>query len=186
MVTINQGKIIILGLQLFRFHIQLHLKILSSKRQRCILWMFYHYLFLMSVPWIRWLVTSHSCWTSGFNPTLVQVGFMVDRGTPGSFFLGCFVFPCIHSVSAPSTFIHLALVLYNRRNWQFHWISHLKLFYFLQLDLILTYEYWIISNESSSSVLIAWFQSKDSVRVEFWQILCCLVLRVLCQCSSFH
>jgi len=59
-------------------------------------------------------------------------------------------------------------------------------FYFSQLDLVSTYEYWIISNESSSPVLIAWFHSKDSVRVEFWQILCCLVLWVLCQCFSFH
>jgi len=143
MVTINQGKIIILGLQLVRFHIQVHLKILSSNRQRFILWMFYHYHFLMSVPWIRWLVTSHSRWTSWFNPRLVQVGFMVDRGALGKFFLRCFVFPCIHSVTAPSTFILLALMLYNRRNWQFHWISHLKLFYFSQVGF--SFNIWILN-----------------------------------------
>lgn len=71
-------------------------------------------------------------------------------------------------------------------DWQPHWISHLKLFYFSQPDLVSTYEYWIISNESSSPVLIAWFQSKDSVCVEFWHILFCIVLWVLCRCSSFH
>jgi hypothetical protein len=160
LLTINQGKIIILGLEFVRFYIQVYLKILRFNRQRFILWMFYHCHFLMSVPWIRWLVTCHSHWTSGFNPRPVQVGFVVDRVALGNFFPVCFAFL---SLLHPHSFI-----------------------YFSQLDLVSTYEYWIISSESSSPVLIAWFQSKESVCMEFWRILCYLVLWVLCRCSAFH
>jgi len=68
-----------------------------------------------------------------------------QSGTGKVFFSGALLFPCsIHSVTSPSTFIHLALMLYNLRDWQPHWISHWKLFYFSQLDLVSTYEYWII------------------------------------------
>jgi hypothetical protein len=63
-------------------------------------------LFLMAVPWLRWLVAGHSPRRSGFAPGSIHVGFMVDKIALRQVFLRVLRFPCqCHSTVALQTHI---------------------------------------------------------------------------------